>query len=202
MEQSGIFCLEGDWWNDYTRPTSVEHGFALLKSAQHIRYIHRDVATTEEFSFYLDKWLLKKHGSYPILYLAFHGEEGLLRVGDQRRSGAALDFHWFEQQIAGRGRGRMLYFGSCSTMNIPGRSLDAFLKNTRLEGVLGYRGDIDWADSMTMDIFLLSRLAMRRLTARSIEDAYAQAQRRMRGLSRELSLAIKVRKARAQGRRP
>jgi hypothetical protein len=195
VARSGIFCLEGDWWNDYKRPTSVAHGLALLNSVEHIRYIHRDVATPSELAFDLTKWLLKKHVDYPILYLAFHGEEGRLRVGDQRRAGGELDFAWFEQKIAGRGRGRMLYFGSCSTMNMPGRRLDLFLRNTKLEGVLGYGCDIDWADSMTMDIFLLSRLATRKLTASSIASAYAQARTGMRGLSRQLDLAVKTRKS-------
>jgi len=51
----GIFCLEGDWWGKLHKPSSVEPILELLHQWDpfHVPYVRRDVATREEFEYYL-----------------------------------------------------------------------------------------------------------------------------------------------------
>ena len=70
----GIFCLEGDWWGNLKRPSSVEPILELLsKLSPYPRYIHRGVGTREEFDYFLKRWSQRTLADYPILYLAFDG---------------------------------------------------------------------------------------------------------------------------------
>ena len=80
MDKKGIFCLEGLWDNDLRKNPSVEPVLSLLKQIRGIPYIHRDCATSEEFEFYISKWIQKKYEGYPILYLACHGKEGRICI--------------------------------------------------------------------------------------------------------------------------
>ena len=71
--------------------------------------MHRDVATREEFGYYLREWLKAKYRvKYPLAYLAFHGSEGAISVGDGV-DGLRLD------ELAGlmgaRATQRIIYFG-------------------------------------------------------------------------------------------
>ena len=51
----GVFCLEGEWSYSLKRAMSVEPILALLEQLEdyHVPYIHRDVGTAEELSYYL-----------------------------------------------------------------------------------------------------------------------------------------------------
>ncbi len=56
-KKKGIFCLEGAWWGVKDK-TSVEPMLRLLEAMgdYEVPYFHHDVATHEEFDFYLKKW--------------------------------------------------------------------------------------------------------------------------------------------------
>jgi hypothetical protein len=157
MKRNGIFCLEKEWWGNYKRPTSVEPMLQLLSTADgwRIPYIHRNVATRSEFDYYINQWLLRRHADYPILYLAFHGSEGSILVGDGRVSDANVDFNALRDLIDGRGNGRLIHFGTCATMGVHGNSLRSFVKTTGLSGVCGYKERVDWMDSTAFDLMFL-----------------------------------------------
>ncbi len=89
-KSKGIFCLEGDWWGNLTRSSTVKPVLKLLSQAadEPVPYIHRDVGTLSELEHYLRRWSQKSFASYSILYLAFHGTEGAIWVGDRRRNEA------------------------------------------------------------------------------------------------------------------
>ena len=89
----GVFCLEGDWWNDLKHQSTIQPILELLdqRETHHARHIHRDVATAEEFDHYLLKWTQSQFSSLPILVLAFHGRKGKILIGDRRKAENAID---------------------------------------------------------------------------------------------------------------
>ncbi len=156
-KKKGIFCLEGDWWGVRDK-TSVEPLLRLLETMgdYKVPYFHHDVATHEEFDFYLNKWRGKSFASHPILYLAFHGEPGGIAVGEGRNNTLALDD--LAQRLEGACKRRVIHFGSCSTLDVHGNELNSFLRRTGACAVLGFRTDVDWPKSAALDLLVLAYL--------------------------------------------
>ena len=156
-EKKGVFCLEGDWWGVRDR-TSVEPMLRLLETMRYYRvpYFHHDVGTREEFSFYLNKWVGRQFDDYPILYLAFHGEPGGIAVGEGRNNTLALAD--LARRLEEDCKGRVIHFGACSTLDVPGDQLNRFLRRTGACALFGFRTDIDWPLSAAFDLLLLAYL--------------------------------------------
>jgi hypothetical protein len=180
-EAKGIFCLEGDWWNDLKRSASTESALRLLKDfpPRYAPYIHRDVATRAEFDYYVQKWLQVAHSNYPILYLAFHGTPGTIQFGDMRKQENIISLDELEERLLGGCKGRIVYFSSCDTMGENGNRLRSFLRRTQALAVCGYRSDVDWLASVAFDLLFLGQTqfnaftvaGMRAIERRILEDA-------------------------------
>src|SRR5512147_1436861 len=114
-EAKGIFCLEGDWWNRLERASTVEPILGLLHrwDPYFVPYIHRDVATRTEFEHYVRLWAQRRYAKYPVLYLAFHGEESEILLGDRRKPQNRVSLDELGELLAGKCEGRIIYFGSC-----------------------------------------------------------------------------------------
>jgi hypothetical protein len=108
----GIFCLEGEWDPDLRVRDSVQPLLDLLERLSIARTIHRDVATREELRYYLAKWKQKRYRNYPVLYLTSHGESGCLKLGKE-----TIDLTELGAMLKGAAKGRVIYFGSCMTLN-------------------------------------------------------------------------------------
>jgi hypothetical protein len=189
----GIFCLEGEWFGNMKRPTTVEPALQLLRTIHTIPYIHRNVATVGELDHYIKQWQLQKHSDFPILYLGFHGDSGCLCVGDQRHPGGRLGLDWFEARVSAAAS-RILYFGSCLTLDIHGTRVKNFLKNTGLSGIIGYKTEVDWLSSTLVDISVLSNLALRKaLTPLAVSKAGSETCARLKPLADELGLKFAAR---------
>lgn len=156
-QSKGIFCLEGHWWGVKDR-TTVEPVLRLLETVGGYRASYRrcDVATREEFDFYLKKWCGVSFDNFPILYLAFHGDEGEIHVGEGRAS--ALSLEDLAAHLDGSCKGRVVHLGSCGTVGAHGRRLNKFLARTRALAVCGYTKEVDWVESAAFDLLVLGRL--------------------------------------------
>ena len=128
-EKKGIFCLEGEW-RGVKDTTSVEPVLHLLQTmgGYKVPYVHHDVGTREEFDFYVKKWRGRSFASHPILYLGFHGERGCILVGEGRSNRPEL--MELADQLEGCCKGRVIHFGSCSTLDVNGHTLNGFLRRT------------------------------------------------------------------------
>ncbi|GAA4129709.1 hypothetical protein GCM10022215_42540 [Nocardioides fonticola] len=153
MPKPGIFCLEGEWSRDLRERNSVLPLLELLERLKVADYIHRDVATSNEFWYYLKRWEQKGYASYRILYLASHGESGLLELGKDRVTMAEL-----AEQMQGRAAGRVIYFGSCLSLAQYDEELLAFVKATGAKAVVGYSRAIPWLESASFELLLLERM--------------------------------------------
>jgi hypothetical protein len=190
----GIFCLEGAWDQnrDLTNRLSVEQQLRMFEGARICDVIHRDVATRPEFEHYLKEWLKKKYVKYPLGYLAFHGTQGSLSIGD---TGVTLEEL---ADIIGPGKAcdRILYFGSCSTMAAPEAELRTFCQKTGAKAIVGYTRRVDWMESAAFDCLLLPRL----LKAISVKPVFTSLEKDYPSFVRRLGLRIATAKW-ATGRR-
>lgn len=159
-----------------------------------MRHVHRDVVVRNEFEYYLRKWVQKHHADFPILYLGFHGEEGSIYFESSTRSDS-IDLDSLENSLRGNCCGRMIHFGSCSTLGLDARRIKRFLRETGLKGVTGYKQEIAWVDSAAFELILLDRLtdAQRGFTKASLaaveRDARSTAGRLARDLGFRMILA-------------
>jgi len=192
QKTKGIFCLEGDWDPDLRVRKTVDPILDLLKRSNDppVDSIRRDIGTTGEFEYYLKKWGQKRYAKFPILYLGFHGDPGVLDVGDR----SSVDLDWLEEQLAGKCKGRIVHFGSCGTMATHGQRLNRFLRETGALAVCGYKVDVDWMLSAAFEIILLSGFQNYSLTRRGMEAVQRRVKRESGVLSRELSFRMAIAK--------
>ena len=157
--RGGVFCLEGSWAEDgdLTDRTSVEQQLRMLEGAGECGpVIHRDVATREEFEYYLREWLKAKYRArYPLAYLAFHGSKGKIHFDGGRDEVRLNDL---AEMMGGKATQRIIYFGSCSTMAAPEAQLRGFCKTTGAQAIVGYTKDVKWRESAAFDVLLIPRL--------------------------------------------
>lgn len=155
MATNGIFCLEGEWESNLRLKESVLPVLELLERLGQIKWIHRDAATIGEVTHYLKKWSQKGYHDYPVLYLATHGDKGVLQWGPTNED---MTLEALAALLGESARGRYVYLGSCLTL-FNERQVQTFVETTGVKAVLGYRKTVDWIESAAFDVILLSTIA-------------------------------------------
>lgn len=150
----GVLCLEGMWTNKLTDRSTVRPVLDMLETSNHIRYVYRDIGTPEELRHYLRLWTQKQYSRYRLGYLAFHGDPGCIWVGSTR-----VGFDDLGDWLAGRAAGRVLYFGSCSTMKVTDDELRILRERTGARAVVGYGRYIEWLESLAFEVLLIEALS-------------------------------------------
>lgn len=193
-EAKGIFCLEGDWWNDLKHSTSTESALRLLKEfpPRYTPYIYRDVGTRAEFNYYVRKWLQVAHTNYPILYLAFHGTPGTIQFGDLRNQENIVSLDELGQALSGHCRGRIVYFSSCDTMGENGNRLRGFLRKTQALAVCGYRCSVDWLNSVAFDLLFLGQAQLNAFTTAGMHAIEQRILENAGGLSKKIGFRMVI----------
>ena len=159
-----IFCLEGLWEQDLTKKSTILPILDLLYRNNKIEFIYRDCATKEEMEFYLNKWTQEKYAYFPILFLAFHGEEGLIHIGKTKYPVERLS-----DILAGKCTNAIIFFASCMTLNIDKRRLIKILVKTGALVICGYRSDVDWIKSAAFEILALNEMQQNSLTVQGVD---------------------------------
>ena len=126
-KSKGIFCLEGEWSRNLLQTSSVEPILSLLSQWEphFVPYVHRQVTSSSSIRDYLSQWVLRRYDAFPILYLAFHGHPGVVCLDERCEAASELSMEGLEQILAGKCRGRIIYFGSCGTLQTHGNRLPA-----------------------------------------------------------------------------
>jgi hypothetical protein len=157
LKAKGIFCLEGDWWNDLKTPNSLEPILTLLNHwwPYHVPVIHRDVEARQSLQHYLKKWAQNRYADYPILYLPFHGDTECLTIGDKRVKANTITLDDFEEMLAGNCHRRIIFFGGCGVLDTHGLRLRRFMRNTGALAVCGYTNYVDWLESTAFELMAL-----------------------------------------------
>ena len=128
MEKKGIYCIEGLWdLDDIKDRSSILPILDILEKREICNYIYHSSATIQELEFFLNKWKTKKiNDKYPILYLAFHGEIGAICLN--KKDNYTLDN--LAELLKDKCSGKIIYFGSCSTLKLHKTKIKTFLKET------------------------------------------------------------------------
>jgi hypothetical protein len=198
-EIKGIFCLEGEWSRNLAQASSVEPVLHLLKCWEPYRvpYIHRTVATPASLEKYLRIWAQKRYAAYPILYLAFHGNPGVICMGSVCRTDTEVTLASLASVLQGRCKGRIIYFASCGTLDHGRHHLGRFLRDTGALAVCGYTREVDWLSSTAFELLVMAAMQDNALT---IGGARAMKERIVREagfLARKLQFRMIVREPEA-----
>ncbi len=162
-----IYCLEG-MWNDYNLKdkSSVMPILELLLKTNYCDYIYHDCATKPEFEFFISKWAQKSiSNKYPILYLAFHGEEE--RIYLNRKDYVTLDE--IAEMLNDKCYGKLFYFASCSTLNIDKRKIQRFLTKTNAIAAFGYTIDVHWMTATACELLIFEAMKHDKLDSKGIK---------------------------------
>ncbi|HEX4514705.1 MAG TPA: hypothetical protein VH054_14245 [Polyangiaceae bacterium] len=189
---TGVFCLEGDWYGDHNRSTSVRPLLDLLGQgmARKPDFVHRDVATREELAHYLTRWRRAKR--FGLLYLAFHGSPGRLYLGHRQHTRDAVTLDDIAAMVGSGLSGRVVHFGSCSTFAIDRRHIMRFLRQTGITAATGFATDLDWFRASVFEILALSTLLRCRITPRNARRLARDLNADVPSLRRELAFRMVV----------
>jgi len=190
QKKKGIYCVEGLWNHDDLRDKStVLPILDLLEKKGYCDYIFHDCATREELEYFLNKWKTKSiNEKYPILYLAFHGDKGCIFLNQH----VIYSLSELSEFLKGKCSRKVIYFGSCSTLNIDKRIVKNFLEKTRAIAAIGYKSDIDWIQSAACDLFVFEALQNDKLDTKGIENIYKKIINDYGNLHKILDLSVVV----------
>jgi hypothetical protein len=184
----GLFCIEGFWYGDHRDSTSVQPILELVSRYSGLPYLHHRCATAEEFRYSIDRWKTKAfHKKYPILYLAFHGLKGLIKVGKEE-----ITLNELAEMLETKCEGVIIYFGSCETMSLEKRKIQDFMQRTKTLALMGYRKEVDWIKSASFDIQLLSTLIKYPFDSRGVEAIYHELHAESYPLIQELDFRMET----------
>lgn len=196
-EKKGVFCLETDRWFGQKDRSSVEPILSLLERLKDYKvpYLYKRVATRRELEYSLERYLKPGFKTHPVLYLDFHGYPG--NKGQQSGlylEDKDLDMDDLAEMMAGRCAHRVVYFGSCSTLDTHGTRLNSFLRKTGALAVCGYKEEIDWVESTAFDLIFLGKIQRETLRRRDSMRRFDESLRSTApGLYRDLGFRMTIR---------
>ena len=193
--KKGIFCLETAKWEEEVKDQdSYDHFLRFLETSRidtgGIPYRHFDVATKEEFKFYLKNWKEQKiQRHFPVLLLAFHGDKkGLSVIKNQVRISAdeiVKDLYDCEYDNA------IIHFSSCYF--VKDTKMKELLYNSGALSVSGYMNEegVGWYTAMAFELLYLTELFRAGLPKTSLEmqnfvDSYFATNKEMKDLGESL----------------
>ncbi|GMV08043.1 MAG: hypothetical protein AMXMBFR53_43180 [Gemmatimonadota bacterium] len=191
----GIFCLEADWWSDFNRSSTVQPVLTLLSQGvrTEVPHVHRDVGTREELAMYLARWAQRGNARYSILYLAFHGEPGCIRLGDRRRKASIITLDELAEMLGDGLSRRLVHFGSCETLAVDRRKIRRFLDHTGLVAASGFKTPVDWLDSAVFEVLLFEVMLRYTFTIQGARAIRAEMRREHPAMCRRHDFRMVVR---------
>lgn len=187
----GIFCIES-WSGRITNRSTVLPLLEFISQDSDVRFIHRNIETNAELHHYLSRFA--GLDSYGVAYLAMHGSRGKVHAGgstvalsqlgdwarldDNRPPNDLRDSEWSTDF-----RGKVLYLGSCSTLQRQTARLQELKRQTGAAAICGYTRSVDWTESAAFELMLLPALAS---ATQGERTTVARAIRRLRNRTGDL----------------
>jgi hypothetical protein len=150
-----ILCFEGLWDNNLEQRLSVKPLLEIISKLNGIKFTHCPCNTVSEFLFHLYQFTSSKISSkYSILYLAFHGHSGRIVLSDQEQ----LNLEDLADLMGQRFRGWSVLLSCCSILCLGEKRIKNLIKQTGVGLVIGYRKDVDWGESISLDLIILDHI--------------------------------------------
>lgn len=168
-KQRGIFCLETVWYGPEDQ-TSIRPLLEMLRDCfLEIPFIHRNAVTLDAFKHHIAEWLSLDATKFPILYLGYHGEDGLLQLRPPRIEGGLNEDDLIDTRLQlaevadilhGRGgcENRLVHFASCSTLIVSDKDLASIVDYMEASAISGYGEEVDWLASSAFELNYLGSL--------------------------------------------
>lgn len=145
--EKNIYCLEGNWDKHPRSTKSIRPILELLKTSSKVKYIYHRCLTKEEFLRHLSDFTKLRYSNYSILYFAFHGRSNRIVLGREEILLSEL-----ADVLEGKLSGKIVHFGSCSTLRTSDFNISDFINRTGCNCVSGYKKKIDYVSSTAFDL--------------------------------------------------
>jgi hypothetical protein len=171
MNQRDILAIEGEWQDNLRHTESVVSALQFLQQIDRIKnFVHRRAPTREAFLQYLD-WGVAE--GYRFLYLAGHGSKGELGLGAN-----SVTLRQVSDRLAGRlSSNTAVHWGTCEFMQVGAEQVEQFKEKTGAGLVSGYTREVDFLESMLLDMawmaFLQETRDRRRIQKEFLEGPLA-----------------------------
>ena len=142
-----IYCLEGNWDKHPRSTKSIRPILELLKTSSKVKYIYHRCLTKEEFLRHLSDFTKLRYSNYSILYFAFHGRSNRIVLGKEEILLSEL-----ADVLEGKLNGKIVHFGSCSTLKTSQNNIDDFLNRTSCINISGYKKRVDYVSSTAFEL--------------------------------------------------
>ncbi|OFZ08888.1 MAG: hypothetical protein A2322_00660, partial [Bacteroidetes bacterium RIFOXYB2_FULL_39_7] len=114
---------------------------------------HIKCDTKTELLKYLRQFTFKRYKNYQILYIAFHGKSNCICTGKY-----STTLTEFGEVLENSLDGKIIHFGSCSTLKTTNKHIRDFLNITNADSISGYSKKIDFIDSTALDLLYFKLL--------------------------------------------
>lgn len=161
-KSNNIFCLESIWSRNIDHPRqSVLPLLDTIKNEWGNKFTHFNCNTREEFEYNLKMFKSR----YGILYLAFHGEPGVIVLPSCK-----ISLEEISDILGEKAKGSVIHLASCSTLNIDDERLREFKNKTKASIVSGYTKDVYWIQTASVDLSYLDNLLYDK--SKAVENLY------------------------------
>ncbi|MBO4772875.1 MAG: hypothetical protein J5595_10100 [Bacteroidales bacterium] len=153
-----IFCLETEWdksVQNLKKKSAAESLLKFLENTIEVPHIFRQVATSQDFEFYINRLNHNTYSAYDMIYLCFHGEKKEIMFAN----GVNINICTFGSKHPNIFLNRNVHFGSCSSLRMKENEIREFKQNTNARMITGYTRDVDFMKSFVFELWLLNAIA-------------------------------------------
>lgn len=145
MIQRKILAIEGEWQDNLRHTETAASALRFLQELDRIEFVHRRTPTREAFLQYLD-WGVDE--GYRFLYLAGHGDKGELKLGAD-----FITLKHLSDRLAGRlTSNTVIHWSTCNFMQVGHKAVESFKLKTGAGLVSGYTREVEFLESMLLDM--------------------------------------------------
>ncbi len=160
--------METEWdksIQDLKKKSAAKSLLEFLENTLDIPFAFRQVATSEDFGYYINHLNHHSYSAYDMVYLCFHGAKSAIEFAN----GVNLNLATFGNKHENLFQNRNVHFGSCSSLRMKDEAIRAFKRNTNARMITGYTKDVDFMTSFVFELWLLNAIAtFPRYTAKGI----------------------------------
>ena len=151
--QRYIYCLEGNWNKHPHSNQSIRPILDLLFTFSKTKYIYRKCPTKEDFIKGLQAFTQKRYSNYTVLYIAYHGRKNRIYFGKEH-----ITLKEIADVLEGKLNGKIVHFGSCSTLNTTEKNITDFINRTGCSFISGYKKDVPYIESCAFELLYFNVL--------------------------------------------
>lgn len=152
-KQRYIYCLEGNWNKHPHSNQSIKPILDLLFTFSKTKYIYHKCPNKADFIKGLQLFTQKRYSNYTILYIAYHGCKNRIYFGKEY-----ITLKEIADMSEGKLNGKIVHFGSCSTLNTTESNITEFINRTECSFVSGYRKDVPYIESSAFELLYFNVL--------------------------------------------